>query len=268
MKQALLTIGFIFISIVVFSQKMPNIQEAAMKAPGDVKIDGISKEWSKKLQAHNRATGLNYTLANDVNNLYLVIQINDPVIINKVISAGITLSIKKNGNLNDVQSITYPYFDVNNKPQIDVKNTPKIDSSKASKIKADSFMTANNQKLFEKSRWIKVSGIKELDTLMSVYNREGIKAAQRFDNQMNYTIELSIQLRHLGFSANTADKFEYKVTSNGATMMSLNGISFDTPKPGTNARKVLTIGPGAMPPSTLPIMMSTTDFKGVYTLVK
>ena len=268
----------IFISVLcyfscnaAFSQKLPNIQESSVRVPLDVKIDGKATEWNNKFQAYNKATDLFYTISNDQDKLYLIIQITDPVIINKVISAGITFVINKPNDKNNREdaSITYPIFDNKDKPQIDVKNTPKIDPSvQQSLLKADSFMTANNKRLSDKSKWVRVTGMGGLDTLTSVFNRVGIKVAQLFNNRMIYTMEMAIDLKNIGLSINDMNKFTYEIRSNGASMESMNGITIEPGAPGSRIRKVLTIKPGAMPPSALPAMMATTDFKGEYQLAK
>ena len=56
------------------AQKLPNVQQASLRAPENVKVDGKPTEWGDKLQAYNKATDVFYTIANDYNNLYLIIQ--------------------------------------------------------------------------------------------------------------------------------------------------------------------------------------------------
>ncbi len=52
------------------AQKLPNIQEASVWAPANVKVDARLTDWGEQLQAYNKTVGVNYTLANDDKNLY------------------------------------------------------------------------------------------------------------------------------------------------------------------------------------------------------
>ncbi|MBB6131485.1 hypothetical protein [Mucilaginibacter lappiensis] len=271
-KRIYAIICFFSIASIAQAQKLPTTQKNSLFAPADIKVDGKTSEWNNKFQAYNNNTNFFYTISNDDKNLYLIIQVTDPVIINKIVSAGITFVINKSGKKEEESAvaITYPLFDIKDRPMIDVKNTPKIDKdSPASVLKADSFMADNNKRLKDKSKYIKVTGAKDLDTLVSVYNHEGIKATELFDNRMIYTYELAVDLKHLELSESGDGKFAYEIKSNGATLDNLNGVSFGPPKPGSRLKfGSIIIGPGAMPPSAIPVMTSTTNFWGEYTLAK
>lgn len=252
------------------AQKLPSVQQASLRAPAIIKIDGNSTEWPKPLQAYNNSTNLFYTMANDDENLYLVIQVTEGVNISKIISAGITLIINKqesNGDKNAF-SLTYPIFDVKDRPNINVKDKIKIvPGSTASLRKADSVMQVNNKRLSSKSKFIRVTGFKGMDSLISVYNQDGIKAAELLDNKVVYTYELSIALKQLGLSVDDAAKFAYTIKSNGTKMAAMNGYVIT--KTEGRVSQMMDILPGAytrMP--DLQILISTTDFSGEYTLVK
>jgi hypothetical protein len=272
MQKIIILIAFAF-TITIFianAQKLPNIQLVSLRAPENVKIDGKPNEWGDKFQAYNNATNFYYTMANDDQNLYLVVQVTDPLIIAKIISAGITIAVDKSGKRNDKSSpaITYPIFDIKDRPNINVKNKPVIvPGSETSVKKADSLMQANNKRLADKSKYIRVAGIKGLDTLISVYNEDGIKAAELFDNQMVYTCELSVALKHLGVSAGDPVKFSYHIKSNGSAVDAMNGITITKDGAG---KPFVTISPTAFADKNgdLQLMGSTTDFWGEYTLVK
>ena len=55
-------------------QKLPNLQTTSLRAPASIKIDGKTTEWNNRFQAYNKATEVSYTIANDKDKLYLVIQ--------------------------------------------------------------------------------------------------------------------------------------------------------------------------------------------------
>jgi len=270
-KFSLIGASFLIITYSACAQKLPNIQEQSLRLPAGYKIDGKAIEWNNEFKAYNKNTNFYYSMANDDDDLYLIIQIIDPVIVDKTVSAGITFTVYKPGKKDEenAASITYPVFDVRDRPQVDVKNTPKIDpNSPVSLLKADSFMNDNNRRLIDKSKWIRVNGMKDLDTLVSVYNRDGIKIKELFDNKMTYTFELLIDLKHLGLSVKNSETFTYNIRSNGAKVAQLNGVSYVLLPPGGPFAYRLSVGRNAMPPTSLKITGSTTDLRGEYTLAK
>jgi len=246
------------------AQKLPTIQTVSLRAPVSIKIDGKPTEWDNKFQAYNNATNAFYTIANDDDNLYLTIQVTDIYVINKIFSSGITFIINKSGEKSDENaiSITYPVIDRTGRPNIDLTHKPQGGN-------ADSVVVANNAHVSNKVKWIRVTGIKELDTLTSVYNREGIKAAGLFDNKMAYTYELSISLKDLGLAADTPAKFAYHLEFNGASINNMNGYTTG-PLSKTGFPTSVHIEPGALllTRDNLRFMESTTDFWGEYTLAK
>jgi len=102
------------------AQKLPNVQTASLRAPANTKIDGKPTEWDNKFQAYNHATEVYYTLANDDDKLYLVVQATDRQIINKIIGGGVTFTVQKSGKKNDKGgiSITYPLFAPRDRPMV------------------------------------------------------------------------------------------------------------------------------------------------------
>jgi len=258
----------LFIVIKVTAQKLPSKQDVSVNAPSNVKIDGKSTEWA--FQAYNKATSLYYVIANDSNNLYLSIQASDPLIIQKIISAGIKFTISdlmKKDNSHQI-SISYPVIDNKNKFNINLKNIPEIvPGSEISIKKADSFMNANNNRLNEKSKFIMVKGIKELDTLISVYNDDGIKAISQFDNKMVYTYEMSLNFNYLKKIIIDGDKFFYNIMINEVTLDNINGLTITTASDGL---PFFHFDKGFVAPhgTNVNAFNAATDFSGEYTLAK
>ena len=218
------------------AQKLPNIQQSKLRAPSTVKIDGKATEWNNQFQAYNRATDVFYTLSNDDNNLYLTIQATDQDIINKIINGRISFTINKSGKKSDADAvvISYPIFDRKNKPVINLRDKPKIVPGSAISLKkADSFMYVNNKQMTDRAKMIKVTGVKALDTLISVYNEDGIKVAALFDNKMVYTWEMAVALKLVDLSVNDATKFSYNVRLNGIAMDDVPGINITRAPNGT-----------------------------------
>ena len=218
------------------AQKLPYKQEISLWAPAKVKIDGKATELNNVFQAYNKATDIFYTISNDNDHLYLTVQATYLDIIRKIISGGVSLFINKSDKKVDAGAIaiTYPVFNSINKPQINFIDKPEIVAgSKSSVMRADSFMRANNTRLVNNSKYIKVTGIKNLDPLISVYNEEGIKASALFDNKMVYTYELAVPLKLLDLSANSQTKFNYNITLNEIQLEDMPGVNIKMDSKGT-----------------------------------
>jgi len=264
----IIALMIIFSSIMANAQKLPNVQQASLRAPENVKVDGKPTEWGDKLQAYNKATDVFYTIANDDNNLYLVIQATDPSIINKLVNGRVTFTINKSGkkNDNDAIAISYPVFEKNNKPGLHLTGNPKIVEGSPASIKlADSFMYANNKRMTDRIKSIKVTGVKTLDTLVSIYNEDGIKAAALFDNKLVYTCELAVSLKLAGLSVNDPVKFTYNVMLNPVIMDDIPGFTIVRNAQGTITS--LDINNKLIPPNARELT-AATDFWGEYMLAK
>jgi len=258
----------IFWNLTISAQRLPNIQQTGLRAPAGIKIDGKATEWDNKFQAYNKATDVFYTIANDDDNLYLTIQTPDPDVIHKIVNGRISFTINKSGKKNedDAVVISYPIFDRKDRPALSYRNKPKFITGSATSLKqADSIMYLNNKRMNEKAKLIKVTGVKGLDTLISAYNEDGIKAAAAFDNQVVYTCEIAVALKVIGLTINDPAKFSYNVRLNGLAFDDIPGINVTRAPNGTIIgvdinRKDMTPGSQGLG--------SPTDFWGEYTLVK
>jgi hypothetical protein len=262
-KPILLSLIFILLSIVGFAQSLPKIQIGSLRAPGNIKIDGIATEWGNKFQAYNRNVQAYYTIANDDNNLYLLIQATDPLIIRKIIAGSITFTTRLSGkkDINNTVAITYPIFDKTNWPTLNLKDIPIVTKNSTISIKqVDSFMRVVNGKLTRSLKEIKITGVKSLDdTLVSIYNSFGIKASSLFYNKINYTYELAIPLKYLGLSINYPSSFSYNIQFNGSA--TAEGSIIEHIEGGTRVR-----GSASIP--DMMVISHATDFTGSYILAK
>lgn len=195
------------------AQKLPNKQEVSVRIPANVKIDGKATEWKNKFQAYNKSTDFFYTIANNNDELYLVIQTKDHFVINKIIDRGLTLSIK-NPETGKAANFTFPapvYNTINGRVSTTVRDDKLIGSPKLTT--AD--IIANNKTLKEKHRFIKVEGVAGVDTLVSIYNENGIRAEELLDTSRVYTLEMAVKLKLMGVSSNSNTKIGYKLKVNG-----------------------------------------------------
>ena len=263
------------------AQKLPDSQDAGLRAPGTVKVDGKPLEWPS-MQAFSKSTQVNYTVANDDSTLYLVVQSTVQNITNKILSGGITLSISTDGRKKDKGgiSITFPVpaapriVSSNNvvtvgggggggvPTVVSVAGGPSMaQSGSAADIKRrrDSLLFANTTNRIKRFTEVKVLGVAAVtDTLLSIYNDEGIKARAGYEEGGLFTYELGIPLKYLGLSVGAPKEFLYNVKLNGLNLGGGAGISMIS----VNGNS------GGAAANDFMNMMSPTDFWGRYTLVK
>jgi hypothetical protein len=268
LSQVAAVILFLLVVFTANAQKLPNVQQISLRAPVNVKVDGKPGEWGEHLQAYNHATDVFYTIANDDDNLYLVIQTKDAGNIHKINSGHIAFTISRSGKQKDVNPviISYPVGDKKDKVGLLLKDKPEIiPGSVISVRKADSFMNVNNKILTDRAKFINVKGIVGLDTLISIYNEDGIKAAALFDHKMVYTCEIAVSLKLLGLSANAGTTISYNLMINPVGWDDLPGVEitrgFNGEITSINVHKEQ-----ALPSSVN--LTAATDFWGEYTLAK
>jgi hypothetical protein len=262
----LLTCSFLLVNICANAQKLPKIQQTSFRAPLNIRIDGKLNEWDNQFKAYNTATEVFYTLSNDDKYLYLALQANDPLVIRKIINAGITFTINTSGNKKDHNiAFTYPIFDKQNFPVLNLRQKPIVtkDSTIGSK-QIDSFVNEANSQLSSKAKEIKIKGIPGFtDSLISVYNKYEIKAASLFNHKIAYNYELAIPIKYLGLTINDPVKFIYNIQLNGSFLV--EGVIFTPPDANGNTSMTITV---KNPPRGIELqyMKYPNDFWGEYNL--
>ncbi|RZA02334.1 MAG: hypothetical protein EOP47_07385 [Sphingobacteriaceae bacterium] len=251
MKKTILFLLATLLFIQVNAQKLPAVQTTSLRAPANIKIDGKATEWSDKFQAYNPATEFAYTMANDDKTLYLILQTNNADVINRIAGGGVTFAIaSKNITNNKGISFTYPIKNNNKISYFSTKNR-KDNSIEA----AEKLMKSNNLQMESLFKWIKVSGIKDLDTL-AIYNEQGIEAVGKFGLNKTYTIEFNIPINLISNQINKTNTLSYQILINGG-----KGPLFLTDKNPTGFMNKVADEMNA-------VYQSSTDFWGEYTLAK
>jgi len=263
------TLSLIFIFAICFgvnAQKLPNIQQASLRAPLNIKIDGILREWGDKFEAYNSNTQIYYTISNDVNDLYLTLMVTDFTTIKKILAGGITLTLNPQNKKKDstnTSSVSFPYYSPGQQP-LSI-STQLATKSNLSKLQLDSFATAYNRQIPTNFKLIGLQGMGNIkDAFVSIYNEDGIRAAAIFNKDMNYTYELAIPLSLLGNETGIS-KFNYNLQLNGQT--TINGYAI-TPVPGRSNLLTFTDNKGTrfMLDQDAKDLYYPTDFWGEYTL--
>lgn len=245
----ILTSCLIFFIYSAYGQKLPNIQRNSYRAPINIKIDGKASEWGNQFQAYNNATQVFYTLANDSNNLYLVLQSGDLLIEKKILSGGVLLSISTIGKKDKSPMILkFPLLSESIASGIghnlnEINPSPKMEKETS---KNDSLILLMNKHLDNYLKEIAVKGIPSIeDSVLSVYNSNGIKAFAQFDNNASLTYELAIPLKYLSLIAGKSSKITYNIKVNNIFSQG----------------KVVMLDPGASSNSTMVIIGSSINGK-------
>ncbi|WP_342647164.1 hypothetical protein [Mucilaginibacter sp. CSA2-8R] len=185
-------------------------------APGKITVDGNINDWGDSLRYYNPDKKLNYTLANDKQNLYLAIRFNDRMEQERIMRAGLTWSVNPKGKKKDAYSLTFPVAEQNNGQ---LPMLPKPDESgnateQSERVNRDEMRKARLTQL----RNMKVTGFKDIDyDIITTTNSYGFKAALSFDEEGNLIYEAAIPLKF--FDADDIAKNEW------AFNIKVNGIS-------------------------------------------
>lgn len=200
------------------AQKHGTEQTFSTPLPLNVKIDGKADEWNNIFKLHNKSTNIYCTVANNSEFLYLTVQATDPLIMKKIIGGGVTFTICASGHRNDKNplSITFPIISATSQSSISA-DINELTSIKKCKNK-DSLTSVLNRKIFLSDKTIGIKGIQAInDTLISIYNNVGLKAAARVNDKNALTYELLIPFKLLNLSSDREQSIAYNIMLNGSS---------------------------------------------------
>ena len=263
-----ITVTVVF-SIVVFAahaQKLPKVQNTSVRAPENIKIDGELTEWNGQFQAYNRGNHIYYTVSNDDNNLYLTAHMDDIVGSGKIFKGELTFTIVPSTKKADKLSITFPAIPKRRTTEIEqIGDGPLVykilkSDTVGNKLKIDSLISLSNNLIQKVYSQIQVTGIPGInDSLVSVYNTQGIKVGASVDRRMRYNYELAIPLRYLNAIINNSKSFKYNIKLNANSTVEAKGFQSFAPP-------MLNVTPQSDPDGLF--LNYTTDFSGEYPLAK
>ncbi|WP_428327312.1 hypothetical protein [Mucilaginibacter sp.] len=201
------------------AQKSPTSVPTLMAPPQNIVVDGNIKEWGDSLRYFNSEKKINYALANDQENLYMAIKINDRSEQIRVLRAGITLSVNTKGKKKETFSITFPLSTNGTNPPINA-HKDKDDNGEVTQQDRDELMQA----IITMLRGIKVVGFKDIeDEMITTSNTYGIKTALNYNEAGDLVCEAAIPLKYFhAEDTKTEWAFNFKI----------NGISKPAGAPG------------------------------------
>ncbi|MBS1523733.1 MAG: hypothetical protein JST50_22205 [Bacteroidetes bacterium] len=211
----LLCIGSLqlFISTTSFGQD----KAAANKLqppPSNITIDGDLKEWGDSLRYYNQEKQLNYALANDQENLYIAIRINDRSEQIRVLRAGLTLSIDTRGKKKETFTMTFPVGNQSAQGMADNAMDLQGGNNDVKQEDREDLMNAKLTKLRE----IKVTGFKDIESeTMTTSNTYGFKVAIDYDEDGNLVYEAAIPLKFFHADDLSKNEWAFNFKINGIT---------------------------------------------------
>lgn len=190
-----------------FMFSVVNAQSGTLQTPPtNLVIDGDVKEWGDSLRYYNAEKMINYSLANDKDNLYMAILINDRVDQIKVLRSGLTFSIDPKGKKKESYSITFP-LNIQGSTTFDPRNAETGEITKADR---EELMRERITTL----RGIKVAGFKDVEgDMITTSNTYGIQTAINYDDSGSLVCEAAIPLKffHADGAAKNEWAFNFKI---------------------------------------------------------
>jgi len=207
----------------VFSQSRSNLK--TIKPPlHPIVVDGNLKDWGDSLGYYNEAKKINYALADDKENLYFAIRIENRAQQEQAMRNGITLAFNPEGKKKEMYSLTFP------SPDQDENNLfamPKADHAITGQQLKQEDMEERRKADLLKLRDIEVKGFKDVETdYITTANTYGIKTVLSIDEKGALVYEAAIPIRML-HSDNLNSKpwlFDIKINSFTASKDSHDGL--------------------------------------------
>jgi hypothetical protein len=267
----------------IFAQAhLKNVQVTSVWAPANVKIDGKINEWEDNFQAYNKSTKLFYTLSNNEKYLYLAVTSTDAQNNTKIAAGGITLTINTEGKKKDKDAFTLTFPVISNSGGGRGMRGGRSGGRQPTDATDTAAISAAHKQFIASAKEIKVFGFKQVDdTLVSIYNEYGIKAAIGYDSLGNYNYELAVPLKLLGISPDNTQEIAYNVKVNGLQISgdSQGKVMLDAFQSGGGGGRISISGndrgggfgggeKGNSKNIDFADLTSPTDFWGKYTLAK
>jgi hypothetical protein len=177
----------VFFALVLFISCTNKIEYSSDFQTRQVRIDGKTPQWSAPLRFYNEKTGINYTITNDHNNLYLCCCISNELLQIKILRAGLEFAIDTLGKKSFPVRIKYPLGgDVKTEPMLNID--PKDNPGKNGREDHSDYKL----KLIAEATEMELVGFKPpLGKIISLSDRNsnGILAAIDFDKRGNMYYE-------------------------------------------------------------------------------
>jgi uncharacterized membrane protein YgcG len=203
----------LFISTTAFSQDK-GAANKLQPPPPNIVIDGDLKDWGDSLRYYNQDKQLNYTLANDQDNLYMAIRVNDRSEQLRILRAGLTLSIDTRGKKKETFTMTFPVGDQS--APVVAEDAMDLQGGRHD-VKQEDREELAKAKL-TKLRAIKITGFKDIESeTMTTSNTYGFKVAIDYDKDGNLVYEAAMPLKFFRADDLSKNEWAFNFKINGIT---------------------------------------------------
>jgi hypothetical protein len=186
------------------STTIPNL----LPPPANVVVDGDAKEWGDSLRYYDKENKIGYSLANDKENLYMIMRIKDRIQQIRVLKAGVTFSVDTRGKKRSSYSITFP---VNLASTSDF-NFRSVNSGPVTPKDREMLTRDRSYEL----KGIKVDGFKDFESgLLPATDNHGILTDLDYDAQGNLVCEAVIPLKNFHVDDLTKNEWAFNFQVNG-----------------------------------------------------
>lgn len=186
-------------------------QNTLLPPPDSIKIDGNLQDWGDSLRYLNADKHITYSLANNGDNLYMAIRINDYGEQVMILNAGLTLAIDPHGKKKDSFTITFPVGEEGGPTNFGI---PRQGIGDSVKQEHGELVEAEMTRL----RHIKVTGFADIEgNLITTSNTYGIKTALDYDKEGNLVCEAAIPLKFFHAGNIAKNEWAFNIKINGFT---------------------------------------------------
>jgi hypothetical protein len=211
-RLSLPTIMALLLQITLAAAQPKTAANTLAPPPTDIKIDGSLQEWGDSLRYYNEEKKLNFTLANDKDNIYIALRLNDRSEQTRLLNGGLTISIDTKGKKKEAFVLTYPVPD----PNTDGKMGPAMAMRKPTGEVTQADRDALVRERLTKLHNIKVTGFKDIEgDMITTTNTYGIKAAVDYDANGYLVYEACIPLKFFGDFKADKDMWAFNFKING-----------------------------------------------------
>lgn len=198
--------------------------------PAGITIDGDLKDWGDSLRYLNTDKHITYSLANDKENLYMAIRINDYGEQVMVLNAGLSLGIDTKGRKKESFTITFPVGTDGGPTNFGMPGRNGGDSLQQ---KHEELVEAELTKL----RGIQVTGFTDIEgNYITTSNTYGIKTALDYDKDGNLVCEAAIPLKFFHADNISKNEWTFNFKINGINNPAQNHDSGEQPSQGRGGR--------------------------------
>ncbi|MGI4022048.1 MAG: hypothetical protein ACRYFA_11115 [Janthinobacterium lividum] len=195
-----------------FAQSKSNLK-SIKKVPQAVLVDGNLKDWGDSLSYYNEAKRINYGLAQDQENLYFAIRIENRGQQEQAMRNGITLNFNPEGKKKNTFSLTFPSPD---RDENSLFTMPKTNDAVTEQQLKQEDIEAHRKADLLKLRDIQVTGFKDVETEhITTDNTYGIKTVLNFDKKgaLVYEAAIPVKMLHVDNANGKPWLFDIKINS-------------------------------------------------------